>query len=63
MPGLSLKMAGFDDKDTPKPYSEKKWFKDEDGEQITNGYTLRGRYDLKRAVEGLKETLKKSVST
>ena len=44
-------------------YKEKKWYKDEDGENITNGYSLRGQVAFKRAVKGLMETLKKGVSS
>ena len=55
-------MEGFDDWDVIKPFKEKKWFKDQDGQNITNGYTLRGKYCFKNAVEGLIKTLQKGVS-
>ena len=53
-------MTGFDE--APKLYKEKKWYKEEEGDKITHGYTLRGRHSLKKAVEGLKETLRKGVT-
>ena len=46
-------MEGF--KDLPKYYSEKKWYKTHENEQIVTGYSLRGGQMLKYAVIGIKE--------
>ena len=43
----SHKMSGFNDDVAAAPFKENKWFKDEDAEQITNGYSLRGRLAFK----------------
>ena len=48
----SHKMSGFNDDVAAAPFKEKKWFKDEDGEQITNGYSLRGRLAFKKNSRG-----------
>ena len=42
-----------------KPYKEKKWFKNDGGEKITTGYSLRGRQRMKPAVVGLLDFLEK----
>ena len=62
-PVRSYKMSDLNHDAALSAYKEKKWYKDEDGENITNGYSLRGQVAFKRAVEGLIETLKKGVST
>ena len=64
-------MAGFDkddilfdiSSDLPSAYKEKKWGKEEGGENITHGYSLRGKHAFKKAVVGLKENFKKGFSS
>ena len=57
-------MAEIDKDDKPKGYKEKIWSngQNEDGVKVTTGYSLRGGYAFKKAVEGLKETFQKGVS-
>ena len=54
-------MAGF--QDISKPYKEKKWYKPNNGgENITTGYSLRGRQRLKTLVEGLIKVFERGVN-
>ena len=55
-------MLNIDKDDILSAYKEKKWGKDEGGEHITHGYSLRGKHVFKKAVEGLKENMKKGVT-
>ena len=50
-----------DDDDTPTVYKEKKWGKEECGEYITDGFVFRGKQDFNKALEGLKEVMKKGA--
>ena len=45
----------------PIGYKEKKWGKDEDGEFITAGYAFRGKRTFKKALNGVKDLMKKDV--
>ena len=60
----SLNMAGINKDDKPLAYKEKTWSngQNEDGAKVTSGYSLRGGYAFKKAVEGLKDTLQKGIS-
>ena len=44
-------------KDSPKYYSEKKWYKTNGNEEIVTGYSLRGGEMLKYAVKWTKRNL------
>ena len=57
-------MAGINKDDKPLAYKEKTWSngQNEDGAKVTSGYSLRGGYAFKKAVEGLKDTLQKGIS-
>ena len=57
-------MAEIVKNDKPKGYKEKVWSngQTEDGVEVTTGYSLRGGYDFKKAVKGLKQTFQKGAS-
>ena len=46
-------------KENEEYYKEKKWGGNEGGEYITDGYVVRGKCIFNKALEGLKEILKK----
>ena len=48
MDNPSASKASFDKGDGPTGYKEKKRYKNKDGENITNGYSLRGRQAFKK---------------
>ena len=48
-------------KDSHSSYKEKIWTKDEEGETVTDGYSFRGKRAFGKAVEGIKEMMKKGA--
>ena len=50
-----------DSDNTPTEYTEKIWGKDEGGEHIIDGFVFTGKRVFKKAVDGLKEVMKKGA--